>query len=163
MRTPLIIIGSAGSGKTTLTLEKLKQLKGDVLYTTLSVELLQCRDKILRDINNKTSRSMHTAVLVPRDEDKQEAAKYFSTPLLLSIQEAKGLEYDNVVLFNFVSFYRDEFNKITENVSEADLESMLTYSRAKDKRDKSLEEYKFFINALYVAMTRAIEAEKALF
>ena len=33
---PLIIIGSAGSGKTALTLEKLKLVSGDILYVTLS-------------------------------------------------------------------------------------------------------------------------------
>ena len=32
----------------------------------------------------------------------------------------------------------------------------LEYRRAKDKSDKSLEVYKFFVNALYVALTRAI-------
>ncbi len=33
----------------------------------------------------------------------------------------------------------------------------LVYSRARDKEDKSLEVYKFFTNALYVAVTRAVE------
>ncbi len=33
---PLIIVGCAGSGKTALTLEKLKHAAGDVLYVTLS-------------------------------------------------------------------------------------------------------------------------------
>jgi hypothetical protein len=37
----------------------------------------------------------------------------------------------------------------------ADLD--LRYARAKDKSDKSLEIYKFHINALYVAITRAVE------
>ncbi|MFN3785304.1 MAG: ankyrin repeat domain-containing protein, partial [Thiothrix sp.] len=32
----------------------------------------------------------------------------------------------------------------------------LRYARAKDKSDKSLETYKFYINALYVALTRAV-------
>ena len=38
---PIIIIGSAGSGKTALTLEKLKQLPGKVLYVTLSAYLVE--------------------------------------------------------------------------------------------------------------------------
>ncbi|MFN3786206.1 MAG: hypothetical protein ACK4RS_05140, partial [Thiothrix sp.] len=38
---PLIIIGSAGSGKTALTLEKLKQAGGAVLYVTLSAHLVK--------------------------------------------------------------------------------------------------------------------------
>ena len=41
----------------------------------------------------------------------------------------------------------------------ADLErDELDYRRAKDKSDKSLELYKFYVNALYVAMTRAVES-----
>ncbi len=122
-----------------------------------TVELLPSRDKVLRDINTRTSRSMHTAVLVPRDDDKAEAAKHLSTPLLFSIQEAKGLEYDNIVLYNFVSLCRDAFNTITDGVGASDLEDELSYARAKDKSDKSLEEFKFFINALYVAVTRAVK------
>ena len=38
---PLIIIGSAGSGKTMLTLEKLKQQTGDILYITHSNYLVK--------------------------------------------------------------------------------------------------------------------------
>ena len=44
-----------------------------------------------------------------------------------------------------------------EGVSEADLQGDdLEYRRARDKADKSLELYKFQVNALYVAMTRAV-------
>jgi len=92
-----------------------------------------------------------------RDEDKAEARKYFSTPLLFSIHEAKGLEYENIVLYRFVSDHRAEFTEITQGVNPADLlAEQLDYRRAKDKSDKSLEIYKFFVNALYVALTRAI-------
>ncbi|OGU06826.1 MAG: hypothetical protein A2075_07080 [Geobacteraceae bacterium GWC2_58_44] len=38
---PLIVVGSAGSGKTALTLEKLKHAEGEVLYVTLSAYLAQ--------------------------------------------------------------------------------------------------------------------------
>ena len=38
---PMIIVGSTGSGKTALTLEKLKQIPGDVLYVTQSAYLAQ--------------------------------------------------------------------------------------------------------------------------
>ncbi len=122
-----------------------------------TVEFLPAKEKILRDIDKRTSRSTRTAVLVPRAEDKAAAARHFKTPLLFSIQEAKGLEYPNVILFNFVSVYRKEFETITEGIASSELETDLTYARARDKRDKSLEAYKFFVNALYVAMTRAIE------
>ena len=122
-----------------------------------TVELLSAKENVLKKINDQTSRSMHTAILVPRNEDKAEAARYFKTPLLFSVQEAKGLEYANIVLYNFVTTSRKEFNTIVEGVTPEDLTGELTYARAKDKRDKSLEEYKFFINSLYVAMTRAVE------
>lgn len=41
LHPPLIIIGSAGSGKTALTLEKIKQATGDVLYVTQSEYLVR--------------------------------------------------------------------------------------------------------------------------
>ncbi len=122
------------------------------------VALMADTDAIKSDLNKKTRQSTRFAVLVMRDEDKEEARKHFSTPLLFSIHEAKGLEYDNIVLFRFVCGNRAEFNEIVDGVDPADLEAeTLQYRRAKDKSDKSLEVYKFFINALYVALTRAIK------
>jgi hypothetical protein len=41
LQPPLIVIGSAGSGKTALTLEKMKQVVGDVLYVTQSAYLVK--------------------------------------------------------------------------------------------------------------------------
>ena len=38
---PLIVVGSAGSGKTALSLEKLKHTEGEVLYVTHSAYLAQ--------------------------------------------------------------------------------------------------------------------------
>ncbi|MES9902866.1 MAG: hypothetical protein ABW168_09300 [Sedimenticola sp.] len=40
LQPPLIIIGSAGSGKTALTLEKMKESEGDILYITRSPYLV---------------------------------------------------------------------------------------------------------------------------
>jgi hypothetical protein len=96
------------------------------------------------------------AVIVLREEDKAEAAQRFRTPLLFSVQEAKGLEYENIILWNLVSRARADFADIANGVSPSDLESEFAYARAADKRDKSLERYKFFVNGLYVAMTRAV-------
>ena len=49
------------------------------------------------------------------------------------------------------------FAEIADGVAAADLDGdELDYRRAKDKTDKSLEIYKFYVNALYVALTRAI-------
>ena len=87
---------------------------------------------------------------------KEEARQCFETPLIFSIYEAKGLEYDNVILYNLISSEEKKFRDIVENVTPEDLEKELVYGRIKDKTDRSLEIYKFYINALYVAITRAI-------
>jgi len=122
------------------------------------VGLMPDKDSVKKELDQKIRQSTQFAVLVMRDEDKVEARKYFSTPLLFSIHEAKGLEYENIVLYRFVSDHRDEFAEIVEGVAKQDLAAdTLDYRRAKDKGDKSLEVYKFFVNALYVALTRATQ------
>ena len=122
------------------------------------VHLMTDKEAVKRDLDKKTRQSTRFAVLVMRDEDKLEARKFFATPLLFSIHEAKGLEYENIVLFKFVSGNRAEFNEIVDGVFRDDLSvDTLEYNRAKDKNDKSLEVYKFFVNAIYVALTRAIK------
>lgn len=123
------------------------------------VALLPDKDSVKQELDSKIRRSTRFAVLVMRDEDKAEARKHFSTPLLFSIHEAKGLEYDNIVLYRFVSDHRAPFSDIADGVDKQDLAvDSLDYRRAKDKTDKSMEVYKFFINALYVALTRATES-----
>jgi hypothetical protein len=119
--------------------------------------LLADKDAAKRELDRRIRQSTQFAVLVMRDEDKAAAREYFSTPLLFSIHEAKGLEYENIVLYRFVSGYRREFAEITASVTQQDLETdTLDYGRARDKTDKALEVYKFFVNALYVALTRAV-------
>ncbi len=121
------------------------------------VALMPDKEATKRELDRKIRQSTRFAVLVMRDEDKAEARKHFTTPLLFSIHEAKGLEYENIVLYRFVSDHRAEFADIVEGVLRADLVAdTLDYRRARDKSDKSLEVYKFFVNALYVALTRAI-------
>ncbi|WP_101102068.1 UvrD-helicase domain-containing protein [Macromonas bipunctata] len=122
-----------------------------------AVQLLADKDADKKALNQQIRQSTQFAVLVMRDEDKAAARQHFSTPLLFSIHEAKGLEYDNIVLYRFVSDHRAEFADIVDGVSAADLQvDTLEYRRARDKQDKSLEVYKFFVNALYVALTRAV-------
>lgn len=121
------------------------------------VSLLADNDNARRDLNAQIRRSTRFAVLVLRDEDKADAKKHFDTPLIFSVHEAKGLEYDSIVLFRFISDNRAQFHDIADGVSAADLAGdELQYGRARDKSDKSLEIYKFYVNAMYVALTRAI-------
>jgi hypothetical protein len=94
---------------------------------------------------------------VLNEEMKLEAKKHFENPLLFTIQEAKGLEYTNIILFNLVGSEFKKYQEIASDIVKEDLEKKLVYARAKDKKDKSAEIYKFYINAFYVAVTRAIE------
>lgn len=120
------------------------------------VEFLKDSMAVRREIDAKTGRSARFAVIVMREEDKEDARRSFSTPLIFSVQEAKGLEYENIILLNVVSSNARAFTVLTEGVTAEDLQGDFTYARARDKSDKSLEAYKFFVNALYVAITRAV-------
>ncbi len=122
------------------------------------VRLIADKDAIKRDIDARTRGSTHYAVLVLRDEDKPAARASFRTPLVFSVHEAKGLEYPNIILYGFVSGQRQAYAEICAGVNAEDLAvDSLDYRRAKDKQDKSLEVWKFYVNALYVALTRAVE------
>lgn len=122
------------------------------------VILLPDEERIMAEFDAKTRHSTGYAVIVMHAEQKPAARESFGTPLVFSIQEAKGLEYENIILYNFVSEDEQRFTEITRGVDPADLEGGLDYRRAKDKRDKSLEIFKFHINALYVAITRAVRS-----
>ncbi len=122
------------------------------------VRLLDAKDKTLAQLDAATRQSARHAVIVLRDEDKAAARQAFHTPLVFSVHEAKGLEYPNVLLFKLMSGQRQAYAEVCDGVTAADLQSDdLAYRRARDKADKSLELYKFQVNALYVAMTRAVE------
>lgn len=116
------------------------------------------KDAVLRELNQRTRGSVDVAVLVLDEAHKAEARQKFSTPLVFTVHEAKGLEYEAVILYDVVSSERARFREISEGVTRADLDTdALVYSRARDKSDKSLEAYKFFVNALYVSLTRAVD------
>ena len=122
------------------------------------VQLLPARDGALRELDLRTRASVRHAVVVLRDEDKPAARVHFRTPLVFSVYEAKGLEYPHVILYALVSGQRAAYSELCEGVTRDDLQAeALEYRRARDKNDKSLELYKFYVNALYVAMTRAVE------
>jgi len=121
-----------------------------------TVTVMPDTDRVKKELNQKTRQSTRVAVLVMREDDKAQARRHFQTPLIFTIHEAKGLEYENIVLYRFVSDNRAEFREIVEGVSAGDLAAEdLDYRRGKEKTDKSLEIYKFYVNALYVALTRA--------
>ena len=121
-----------------------------------SVLLLAAEPGSIRDLDEKTHDSTRFAVIVMHANQKAAVRRHFRTPLVFSIQEAKGLEYENVILFGFVSGDQERFREIASDVEAEDVRTgQLRYARARDKRDKSLEIYKFHINALYVAVSRA--------
>ena len=123
------------------------------------VLLVQARDSALKQLDASTRASARHAVIVLRDEDKTAARAQFRTPLIFSVHEAKGLEYPHVLLMGLVSGQRAAYAEVCDGVSLRDLQpDQLDYRRAKDKSDKSLELYKFYVNALYVAMTRAVQS-----
>ena len=136
--------------ESTYLIDTVSEKKGDIV-------LLPDDNKIKKDLNIKTQKSTKFAVLVMNNESKRLAKQIFKTPLIFSIQEAKGLEYENIILFNFVSDNEKEFFEITRGVDSAILDDEIKYARAKSKEDKDLEVYKFFINSLYVAFTRTIQ------
>ena len=121
-------------------------------------QLLKADDKVLKALDASSRASVRYAVIVLRDEDKATARAHFKTPLIFSVHEAKGLEYPNVILFQMISANRAAYAEVCRDVAASDLEGAeLDYRRAKDKADKSLELNKFYVNALYVAMTRAVD------
>lgn len=122
-----------------------------------TVELARDTPETRREIDKNTSRSTQFAVIVMREEDKADARRSFQTPLIFSVQEAKGLEYKNIVLLNCLSNNAAAFDEIIAGVTAEDMNKELRYARAADKSDKSLEAYKFYTNALYVALTRAVQ------
>jgi hypothetical protein len=121
------------------------------------VHFLKLSDTNVQTLNEKTKRSTKYAVIVIRDDYKEAAKKKFNTPLIFSIHEAKGLEYENVILYDFIASESKAFLEIAHNVSKEDLLKDLVYLRGRNKSDRSLEIYKFYINALYVAVTRSIK------
>jgi hypothetical protein len=125
---------------------------------TGEVLLMQDDDKTKTELNRKTQNSTHYAVIVADNYLKEEARRYFKTPLIFSVQEAKGLEYENVILLNFISANPAEFKEIINGVNAADLQDdTLQYARPADKNDKDAEVYKFYINSFYVAITRSVK------
>ena len=120
-----------------------------------TVSCLQDKTDIIKEVNIKTSKSTNYAILVLHEHHKDKARELFRSPLIFTVQEAKGLEYDNIIIYNFVSEEKN-YTDITKGADRSFLDADFKYARVKDKTDKSLEIYKFYINALYVAITRSV-------
>ena len=119
--------------------------------------LLNKKAQEIQNLNRNSRRSTKYAIIVLNDELKEEVRKIFDNPLVFSIHEVKGLEYEHIILYNIIAYAKQQFNDIASGLLPEDLQQELVYVRAKDKKDKSLEIYKFYINAFYVAITRAID------
>ncbi len=119
-----------------------------------TVNCIDAHSNLVKELNTKTAKSIKYAVLVLYENDKARARELLNTPLIFTPQEAKGLEYENVILFDFIS-NEPKFAEIAKGVDNNYLNTDFTYARTKEKSDKSLEIYKFYINALYVVITRA--------
>lgn len=133
-------------------------LIGTVSKNEGEVKLYADDEKKKNELNRRTQNSTQYAVIVPSNEHKAEARRNFKTPLIFSVQEAKGLEYDNIILMNFISNNEAAFREIIKGVTPSDLlKEELIYNRTSDKSDKDAEIYKFYINSFYVAVTRAIK------
>lgn len=137
--------------ESTYLIDAIAENKGEINF-------FKDKPKIRKQLNEKTAKSTKYAVLVMKSEDKKEVKAFLKTPLLFSIQEAKGLEYDNIILVNFISGNTDEFRAITQGITKEHLEDdSYIFSRGKDKANKASDTYKFYINSLYVGITRAIK------
>lgn len=125
---------------------------------TGQVELLGAEPATLSRLNEAVRSNVGFAVIVLRDEDKARARAAFQTPLIFSVQEAKGLEYPGIVLFDLIGSHRQAYRDIASDLDPEALEGeTLRFSRAGNKSDKSADSYKFYLNALYVALTRGVE------
>jgi len=119
------------------------------------VACIQATPEKINDINQKISKSTAFAIITLTDKHKEEAQKLFGTPLIFTAQEAKGLEYENVILYNFIAG-EPKFLDIAKGLTPDIINQDFKYGRAKSKADKSMEIFKFYINSLYVGITRAI-------
>uniref|UniRef100_UPI002FCFFDB5 3'-5' exonuclease n=1 Tax=Wolbachia endosymbiont of Pentidionis agamae TaxID=3110435 RepID=UPI002FCFFDB5 len=124
-----------------------------------------------QELANKLPNSINWAILVLDDNSKEDARKLFKkTPLIFNIHEAKGLEFENVILYKFMSnkAYNDIWNMLCQGKDKEEIKSTINkvrnlynekninISRFKNKEDKTFENYKFYINSLYIGVTRAI-------
>lgn len=149
--------GSIDRESTYLIKNHEKANKGGVFFSQATADTLT-------KLNQQMSQSVQYAVIVLTDDDKAKAKKFFNTPLVFSIFEVKGLEYKNIILYDLVSTKSTVFKEMVRGVSFEEIQKdyeinngELRYNRAKERNNAALEYYKFYTNALYVGVTRAID------
>jgi superfamily I DNA/RNA helicase len=122
------------------------------------VHFYEATPKNIKEINEETENSRKVAVIVFDEISKIEIKKDFKTALIYTVQEIKGLEYDEIILVNFVSNNNQAFNEIIRDINKNDLTTDLKYNRlGKKDNENRLESYKIYINSLYVALTRGVK------
>lgn len=123
-----------------------------------NIHFYEATQNNIKELNEETQNSRKVAVIAYDEIAKEEIKKDFKTALVYTIQEIKGLEYEEVILVNFVSNNRHAFNEVIKNIQYADLLNDLKYNRSgKKDNENKLESYKIYINSFYVALTRAIK------
>lgn len=88
---------------------------------TGDVACIKSSSEKIKEINSKICRSIDFAIIVLNEKQKEEASKCFNTPLIFSVQEAKGLEYENVILYHFIDTEK-KFLGIADGLDRASLE-----------------------------------------
>jgi tetratricopeptide (TPR) repeat protein len=92
-------------------------------------------------IESLTTTGAKKTILVRTETEKKKLKKLLETELIFTIYEAKGLEFDTVLLWKFCA---DDFSKdLWKNILNSE---QISYHQAKIKHE---------INLLYVAITRA--------
>lgn len=81
------------------------------------------------------------AILVRNDEHKQVLRKEFNSSFVFTIEEAKGLEFDTVVLVDFFKYRQPLWNKVLDDTRKL--------------MEIDIPELRLELNLLYVAVTRA--------
>ena len=132
-------------------INKASSIEGRVSY-------YKANHKLYNSFNKSIQNSTEFAIIVFDEESKIKIKEKFATPLIFTVSQSKGLEYKNVILVNFIEDNNKIFNEIISGINSDLLTTdELKYSRPKNKENHEIDQYKIYINSLYVAFTRAIE------
>ena len=92
------------------------------------INFLKYDKKLLGDLNKRTESSARFAVLAIDKDRKARIGRELKTPLIFTIQEAKGSEYENIILVNFISDYKETF-RFMEIIEEIPASILPDYRR----------------------------------